>query len=60
MAYGDFKGLNRTVFSDKAFNTAKNVKYDEYVRGLASMVYKCFDKNLLVAVLKINIFVIKN
>ena len=29
---------------DKAFNIAKNPKYDGYQRGLASMVYKCFDK----------------
>ena len=30
---------------DKVFNIAKNLKYDEYQRGLASMVYKFFDKN---------------
>ena len=29
---------------DKAFKIAKNPKYDGYQRGLASMVYKCFDK----------------
>ena len=29
---------------DKAFNIAKNPKYDGYQRGLASMVYKYFDK----------------
>ena len=29
---------------DKAFNIAKNPKYDRYQRGLASMVYKIFDK----------------
>ena len=29
---------------DKAFNIAKNSKYDGYQRGLASMVYKLFDK----------------
>ena len=28
----------------KAFNIAKNPKYDGYQRGLASMVYKLFDK----------------
>ena len=28
----------------KAFNIAKNHKYDGYQRGLASMVYKFFDK----------------
>ena len=49
MAYGDFKDLKRTTASDrilrdKAFNIAKNPKYDGYQRGLASMVYKFFDK----------------
>ena len=49
MAYGDFKDLARRtasdkVLRDKAFNIAKNPKYDEYQRGLASMVYKFFDK----------------
>ena len=32
------------VLKDKAFNIAKNLKYDGYQRGLASMVYKFFDK----------------
>ena len=45
MAYGDFKYLARRtasdkVLRDKAFNIAKNPKYDGYQRGLASMVYK--------------------
>ena len=49
MAYGDFKDLKRRTFSDnvlrdKAFNIAKNPKYDGYQRGLASMVCKFFDK----------------
>ena len=49
MAYGDFRHLKRRTFSDKvlggkAFNIAKNPKYDGYQRGLASMVYKFFDK----------------
>ena len=48
MAYGDFKGLKRTfsdkVLRDKAFNIAKNPKYDGYQRGLASMVYNFSDK----------------
>ena len=49
MAYGDFKDLaKRTAagksFRDKAFNIAKDPKYDGYQRGLASMVYKFFDK----------------
>ena len=29
---------------DKAFNIAKNTKYDGYRRGLGLMVYKVFDK----------------
>ena len=32
------------VLRDKAFNIAKNPKYDGYQRGLSSMVYKFFDK----------------
>ena len=49
MTYGDFKDLKRRTASDKilrdkAFNIAKNPKYDGYQRGLASMVYKFFDK----------------
>ena len=34
------------VLRDKAFNIAKNCKYDRYQRGLASMVCKFFDKKL--------------
>ena len=49
MAYGDFKELaKRTaavkVLRDKAFNITRDPKYDGYQRGLASMVYKFFDK----------------
>ena len=49
MAYGDFKDLKRRTASDKilrdkAFNIAKNPKYDGYQRGLASIAYKVFDK----------------
>ena len=49
MNYGDFKDLNRRtvakkVLRDKAFNFAKEPKYDGYQCGLTSMVYKCFDK----------------
>ena len=29
---------------DKAFNIARNPKYDGYQRGIAFMVYKFFDK----------------
>ena len=50
MACGDFKDLARRkasdkILRDKAFNTAKNPKNDGYQRGLASIVYKFFDKN---------------
>ena len=44
-AYGVFKDLARITASDTTFNIAKNLKYDGYQRGLASMVYKFFDKN---------------
>ena len=45
MVYGDFKDLAKrtaadNVLRDKAFNIAKNPKYDGYQRRLASMVYK--------------------
>ena len=48
-AYADNKDLiNRTeadkVLIDKAYNIASNPEYDGYQRGLASMVYKFFDK----------------
>ena len=49
MAYGKSKDLvKRTqsgkVLRDKAFKIARDPKYDGYQRGLASMVYKFFDK----------------
>ena len=49
MAYGDCKELARRtasdkIFRNKAFNIAKNSKYEGYQRGLSSMVYKFFDK----------------
>ena len=50
-AYADNKDLiNRTradkVVKDKAYNIASNPEYDGYQRGLASMVYKFFDKKI--------------
>ena len=47
--HGDFKNMKSKTASDKVlrdkeFNFAKNPKYDGYHRGLASMVYKFFDK----------------
>ena len=49
MACGDLNDLPRRtasgkVLRDKAFNIAKNPKYDGYQRGLASIVYNLFDK----------------
>ena len=49
LLYADNKDLiNRTksdkVLKDKAYNIASNPEYDGYQRGLASMVYKFFDK----------------
>ena len=51
MAYGNFKDLKRKTacdktWRDKAFNIAKNRKYDGNHRGLASMVYKFFHKKV--------------
>ena len=49
MVYGKCKDLEKRtqsdkVLKDKAFAIASNSKYDEYQRGLTSMVYKFFDK----------------
>ena len=38
------KNLIRQCFKSKAFKIASDPKYDGYQRGLASMVYKFFDK----------------
>ena len=51
MAYDKSKDLvKRTqsdkVLKDKAFKIASNPKYGGYQRGLISIVYKFFDKNL--------------
>ena len=51
MAYGKSKDLvKRTqsdkVLKDKAFKIASDLKYDGYQRGLASMVYKFFNKKI--------------
>ena len=49
MAYNKFKDLEKRTQSDivlknKALKIASNPKYNGYERGLASMVYKFFDK----------------
>ena len=51
MAYGNCKDLNRRtaadkVLHDKAFNIAKNPKYDEYQHGLAAITYNVLLKNV--------------
>ena len=50
MTYNKYRNLEKRtqsdkVLKDKAFAIASNLKYDGYQRGLASMVYKFFDKN---------------
>ena len=47
--HGDFKDLKKRtaadkVLKDRIFNIGKNLEYDGYQRGLASMVHKFFDK----------------
>ena len=49
MTYGDFKYLptrraSHKALPDKAFNIAKNLKYDGYQPVLAPGFYKFFDK----------------
>ena len=49
MAYGKSQDLVKRTQSDKllrgeAFKIASDPKYDCYQRGLASMIYKFFDK----------------
>ena len=49
IAYGDFRNFPRRKAADnyyvtKQLHIAKNLKYDGYKRGLASMVYIFFDK----------------
>ena len=62
MAYGDFRDLARrtasdNVLRDKAFNIAKNPKYDGYPRGLASLLWftNVLIKNRLEALLMIKL-----
>ena len=50
-AYSDSKDLTKRTIADKilknkAFDIAKNPKYDGYQRGLTSMVYKFFDSKV--------------
>ena len=57
MTYGDFKDFPRKkavdkVLRDKAFGITKNLKYDGYQRGIASMIYTFFDKKPFVSGVK--------
>ena len=50
-AYSDSKDLTKRtvankILKNKAFDIAKDPKYDGYQRGLASMVYKFFDSKV--------------
>ena len=62
MTYGDFKDLTRRTASDEIlrilriwYNIVINLKSDEYQRGLASKVYRSFNKKPLVESLKMKI-----
>ena len=51
LTWHGFRHLTRITTSgkillDKLLNIAKNEKHDDYQRGLASMVYKFFDKKV--------------
>ena len=65
MAYEDFKNLNRRtiadeVLRDKALNIAKDTKYDGYEVDLLQWFIHFLMKKLLVVVVKMKIFQIKN
>ena len=45
----------KSILRDKAFKIASDPEYDGYQRGLASMVYKFFDKNLVEVVLPLHL-----
>ena len=59
MAYGKSKDLTKrtqsdNVLRDEALKIASDQKYDGYQRGLASTVYKFFDKKSSESVLLLN------
>ena len=56
-ACGQFTKNNEreSILRDKAFKIASDPEYDGYQRGLASMVYKFFDKNLVEVVLPLRL-----
>ena len=60
MAYGSCRDLTKRtepdkVLRDKAFKMVA-IRYNSYERGLASIVYRFFDKNLLVVVINLHQF----
>ena len=65
IVYGEFKDLAKRLASDKvlrdkAFNIAKNKKYDGYQGGLDSMIYKFFDKKTTSSGIKMKLNKINN
>ena len=65
MASRDFKDLNRRVFADrvlrdKAFNIAKDPNMLDIKKVLLQLLINFLIKKLLVVVLKMKIFLIKN
>ena len=49
MAYGKYKDLEKRtqldkILKDRVFEIANSSEYDRYQRGLASMVYKFFER----------------
>ena len=62
MVSGDFKDISRITacdkaLCDKAFDIAKNPKYDGYQCGLALLVYNSFIKTILLLV-QINLLIV--
>ena len=65
MANGGFNDLPRRTVSDKilhdkAFNIAKNAKYNGYQESVASMVYTFFNKKTAVVLFKMKSWKIKS
>ena len=65
MADGKSKDLTRRTQSDKvlrnkAFKIVSDPKYDDCERGLASMVYKFFDKSLLLLINLVEVVLVVN
>ena len=56
MAYGKSKdsAKRNRVLKDKAFEIANDPKYDGCQKGLASIVYRFFNKSLVQVVLTLN------